>query len=81
MLEGALQGISEVMHEEIAPFGVHVTTLCPGSFRTDWAERYVIRTERTIADYVGLFLTSSGMACQAASGKHLVIRKNWQLQS
>jgi short-subunit dehydrogenase len=47
----ALQGISEVMRSEMAPFGVHVTTLCPGSFRTDWAGRSMVRTERSIADY------------------------------
>ena len=39
----ALQGISEVMRSEMAPFGVHVTTLCPGSFRTDWAGRSMVR--------------------------------------
>ncbi|UWM82553.1 oxidoreductase [Rhizobium sp. SRDI969] len=51
----ALQGISEVMRSEMAPFGVHVTTLCPGSFRTDWAGRSMVRTERSIADYDALF--------------------------
>ncbi|WP_414901364.1 oxidoreductase [Rhizobium cremeum] len=51
----ALQGISEVMRAEMAPFGVHVTTLCPGSFRTDWAGRSMVRTERSIADYDALF--------------------------
>lgn len=51
----ALQGISEVMRAEMAPFGVKVTTLCPGSFRTDWARRSMVRTERSITDYDGLF--------------------------
>lgn len=51
----ALQGISEVMRAEMAPFGVHVTALCPGSFRTDWAGRSMIRTHRSIADYDALF--------------------------
>ena len=51
----ALQGISEVMRAEMAPFGVNVTALCPGSFRTDWAGRSMIRTERSIADYDALF--------------------------
>ncbi|MBT9385136.1 oxidoreductase [Pseudooceanicola sp. CBS1P-1] len=51
----ALQGISEVMRAEMAPFGVHVTTLCPGSFRTDWAGRSMVRTARSIADYDALF--------------------------
>ncbi|GAD09321.1 dehydrogenase with different specificities [Gluconobacter frateurii NBRC 103465] len=51
----ALQGISEVMRAEMAPFGVHVTALCPGSFRTDWAGRSMVRTERSITDYNALF--------------------------
>ena len=51
----ALQGISEVMRAEMAPFGVHVTTLCPGSFRTDWAGRSMVRTARSIADYNAVF--------------------------
>ena len=51
----ALQGISEVMRAEMAPFGVHVTTLCPGSFRTEWAGRSMVRTQRSIPDYDALF--------------------------
>lgn len=64
----ALQGISEVMRSEMAPFGVHVTTLCPGSFRTDWAGRSMFRTERSIADYDNLF-DPIREARQAVSGK------------
>ncbi|MGO7040070.1 oxidoreductase [Rhizobium acaciae] len=66
----ALQGISEVMRAEMAPFGVHVTTLCPGSFRTDWAGRSMVRTERSIVDYDGLF-DPIREARQAVSGKQL----------
>ncbi|WP_413991257.1 oxidoreductase [Labrys okinawensis] len=64
----ALQGISEVMRAEMAPFGVHVTALCPGSFRTDWAGRSMVRTERSIADYDALF-EPIRRARQAKSGK------------
>lgn len=66
----ALQGISEVMRSEMAPFGVHVTMLCPGSFRTDWAGRSMVRTERSIADYDSLF-DPIREARQAVSGKQL----------
>lgn len=66
----ALQGISEVMRAEMAPFGVHVTTLCPGSFRTDWAGRSMVRTERSIPDYDALF-DPIREARQAKSGKQL----------
>ncbi|TIQ36022.1 MAG: oxidoreductase [Mesorhizobium sp.] len=66
----ALQGISEVMRAEMAPFGVHVTALCPGSFRTDWAGRSMVRTERSIPDYDALF-DPIRAARQAKSGKQL----------
>jgi NAD(P)-dependent dehydrogenase (short-subunit alcohol dehydrogenase family) len=66
----ALQGISEVMRAEMAPFGVKVVALCPGSFRTDWAGRSMIRTERSIADYDALF-DPIRRARQARSGKQL----------
>jgi NAD(P)-dependent dehydrogenase (short-subunit alcohol dehydrogenase family) len=66
----ALQGISEVMRSEMAPFGVRVTTLCPGSFRTDWAGRSMVRTERSIPDYDALF-DPIREAREAKSGKQL----------
>lgn len=66
----ALQGISEVMRAEMAPFGVHVTALCPGSFRTDWAGRSMVRSERNIADYDELF-DPIRKARQEKSGRQL----------
>ncbi|MDX8535146.1 oxidoreductase [Mesorhizobium sp. VK25A] len=66
----ALQGISEVMRSEMAPFGVRVTAVCPGSFRTDWAGRSMVRTERSIEDYDALF-DPIREARQAKSGKQL----------
>lgn len=51
----ALEGVSEVLAKEVAPFGVKVTALAPGSFRTDWAGRSMVRSERSIADYDALF--------------------------
>jgi NAD(P)-dependent dehydrogenase (short-subunit alcohol dehydrogenase family) len=47
----ALEGISEALGKEVAQFGIHVTTLAPGQFRTDWAGRSMDRTPRSIADY------------------------------
>lgn len=47
----ALEGISEALGKEVKPLGIHVTALAPGQFRTDWAGRSMIRTERSIADY------------------------------
>jgi NAD(P)-dependent dehydrogenase (short-subunit alcohol dehydrogenase family) len=47
----ALEGISESLGKEVKPFGVHVTALAPGGFRTDWAGRSMVRAPRAIADY------------------------------
>ena len=47
----ALEGISEALGKELKPFGIHVTALAPGQFRTDWAGRSMDRTPRSIADY------------------------------
>ncbi|WP_027143890.1 oxidoreductase [Mesorhizobium sp. WSM3626] len=66
----ALQGISEVMRSEMAPFGVRVSAVCPGSFRTDWAGRSMVRTERSITDYDALF-DPIREARQVKSGKQL----------
>ncbi|WP_440570740.1 oxidoreductase [Stenotrophomonas muris] len=51
----ALEGISEVLGKEVAPFGIHVTAVAPGSFRTDWAGRSMVRAPRSIDDYDALF--------------------------
>ncbi|MBN6053125.1 SDR family NAD(P)-dependent oxidoreductase, partial [Nonomuraea sp. RK-328] len=47
----ALEGILETLGKEVASFGIHVTAVEPGSFRTDWAGRSMVRTERSIPDY------------------------------
>lgn len=64
----ALQGFSNVLKAEVAPFGIRVTALCPGSFRTEWAGRSMVRSERTIADYDELF-NPIREGRQARSGK------------
>ncbi|HEL4237394.1 TPA: oxidoreductase [Stenotrophomonas maltophilia] len=51
----ALEGMSEVLGKEVAPFGIHVTAVAPGSFRTDWAGRSMARAPRSIEDYDALF--------------------------
>ncbi|MEZ0214784.1 MAG: oxidoreductase [Xanthobacteraceae bacterium] len=47
----ALEGVSEALGKEVASFGIRVTALAPGQFRTDWAGRSMDRTPRSIADY------------------------------
>ena len=51
----ALEGISETLGKEVREFGIHVTAVAPGSFRTDWAGRSMVRSARSIADYDALF--------------------------
>lgn len=51
----ALEGISASLAQEVAPFGVRVIAMAPGSFRTDWAGRSMVRAHRHIADYDALF--------------------------
>jgi len=47
----ALEGISESLGKEVKHLGIHVTAVEPGSFRTDWAGRSMVRSPRSIADY------------------------------
>lgn len=51
----ALEGISETLAKEVKDFGIAVTAVAPGSFRTDWAGRSMVRSARSIADYDSLF--------------------------
>jgi NAD(P)-dependent dehydrogenase (short-subunit alcohol dehydrogenase family) len=51
----ALEGISESLGKEVEPFGIAVTAVAPGSFRTDWAGRSMTRTPRSIPDYDAVF--------------------------
>ncbi|RQZ93888.1 oxidoreductase [Burkholderia cepacia] len=51
----ALEGISEAAGKELEPLGIAVTAVAPGSFRTDWAGRSMVRTPRSIADYDAIF--------------------------
>jgi NAD(P)-dependent dehydrogenase (short-subunit alcohol dehydrogenase family) len=66
----ALEGLSEVMGKELAPFGIAVTAVAPGSFRTDWAGRSMQRSPRRIADYDEVF-DPIRQARQEKSGKQL----------
>jgi NAD(P)-dependent dehydrogenase (short-subunit alcohol dehydrogenase family) len=47
----ALEGISEALGKEVKSLGIHVTALAPGQFRTDWAGRSMVRSDRSIPDY------------------------------
>ncbi|KVL56587.1 short-chain dehydrogenase [Burkholderia cepacia] len=66
----ALEGISEAAGKELEPFGIAVTAVAPGSFRTDWAGRSMMRTPRSIADYDAIF-DPIRQAREEKSGKQL----------
>lgn len=42
----ALEGISDTLSKELEPFGIAFTAVAPGSFRTDWAGRSMVRSAR-----------------------------------
>ncbi|SOE89838.1 Short-chain dehydrogenase [Burkholderia sp. YR290] len=66
----ALEGISEARGKEVRPLGIFVTAVAPGSFRTDWAGRSMVRTPRSIPDYDPLF-DPIRKAREEKSGKQL----------
>ncbi|HGE6697960.1 oxidoreductase [Serratia marcescens] len=66
----ALEGISETLSKELAPFNLYVTAVAPGSFRTDWAGRSMVRSPRRLPDYDALF-EPVRQARQEKSGKQL----------
>ncbi|RSC25842.1 oxidoreductase [Pseudomonas putida] len=66
----ALEGISDTLSQELRPFGIAVTAVAPGSFRTDWAGRSMQRSPRSIADYDQSF-DPIRKARQVKSGKQL----------
>lgn len=47
----AVEGLSEALHGELAPMGVHVMLVEPGPFRTDFLGRSGKEARRRIADY------------------------------
>jgi NAD(P)-dependent dehydrogenase (short-subunit alcohol dehydrogenase family) len=40
----ALEGFSQALSAEVAPFGIHVTLIEPGGFTTDWAGSSAVRS-------------------------------------
>jgi NAD(P)-dependent dehydrogenase (short-subunit alcohol dehydrogenase family) len=51
----ALEGISSSLGKELRSFGIFVTALEPGQFRTHWAGRSMVRSPRSIPDYDNVF--------------------------
>jgi NAD(P)-dependent dehydrogenase (short-subunit alcohol dehydrogenase family) len=47
----ALEGLSDALRKEVAPFGIRVMLVEPGAFRTDFAGRSLTQSRTVIADY------------------------------
>lgn len=47
----ALESLSEGLAKELAPFGIRVTAVAIGTFRTDWSGRSMRETRTPIEDY------------------------------
>ncbi|WP_030143735.1 oxidoreductase [Mycetocola saprophilus] len=47
----AVEGLADALRPEIASFGIHVTSIEPGGFRTNWAGSSMTRAPRSIEDY------------------------------
>ena len=51
----ALQGLGDALAEEVAPFGIRVTSVQPGVYRSDWGGRSLATSERRVAGYDWVF--------------------------
>ena len=48
----AVEGITEALHQEVAPLGIHATVVEPGFFRTDFLdEQSLVKTALELPDY------------------------------
>lgn len=54
----ALEGFSDALHHEVKPFGVKVTLIEPGAFRTGFAGGAIMRAENDIPAYAELMKAS-----------------------
>jgi NAD(P)-dependent dehydrogenase (short-subunit alcohol dehydrogenase family) len=53
----ALEGLSEALRREVSGLGIGVLIVEPGSFRTDWAGRSLVQSERRLPPYAEVVAT------------------------
>ncbi|WNC95052.1 oxidoreductase [Paraburkholderia sp. FT54] len=64
----AVEGLSEALHDELAPLGIHVTVVEPGFFRTDFLDASSLAVSpNVIEDYEA---TAGAVRSQTASWNH-----------
>jgi NAD(P)-dependent dehydrogenase (short-subunit alcohol dehydrogenase family) len=64
----AVEGLSEALHDELAPLGIRVTVIEPGYFRTDFLDASSLSASAVgIADYAG---TAGAARARAANLNH-----------
>ena len=77
----ALEGFTEALHHEVKPFGIRVTLIEPGAFRTGFAGSAAMKAAGGIADYAALdaglaeyFATQDGRQTgDPAKAAHVII--------
>ncbi|MFT3960713.1 oxidoreductase [Propionivibrio sp.] len=77
----ALEGFTEALHHEVKPFGIRVTLIEPGAFRTGFAGSAAMQAAAGIADYAALdaglaeyFATQDGRQTgDPAKAAHVII--------
>ncbi|HSV46774.1 MAG TPA: oxidoreductase [Ramlibacter sp.] len=62
----AVEGYSESLAKELAPLGIHVTMIEPGSFRSDFAGASLVLAAQQIEDYAG----TAGVVRTGLKAKH-----------
>jgi NAD(P)-dependent dehydrogenase (short-subunit alcohol dehydrogenase family) len=66
----AVEGLSEALHAELAPLGIHVTVVEPGYFRTDFLDASSLSVSPAgIADYNGTAGAVRGLAADLNHGQ------------
>ncbi|GGI98984.1 oxidoreductase [Streptomyces brasiliensis] len=63
----ALEGLSEALQHELKSFGIAVTIVEPGAFRTNWAGKGLRRADRHLPEYSVLEAMSAAMEQSAGT--------------